>query len=209
MKLFDDLLDKIDAYYLDKSTKDRIYSYIMAGFGLGFLVYITSYDVTAKMYTQADKERSKIVKAMKADKLYLRNFNQDDVNFAIQQNNLLRLKFAKIKDMTKYIEHKVKELSPLIYNETAWGNFIDSISDIAQSNRIHLSKLTNLFVEKQDTFGHVLDLELEFSGNFHDTLRFINTLEKTPLVVDIHDMEINAAENLVSRLKIAVWGISY
>ena len=209
MKLFDDLLDKIDAYYEDKSTKDRVYSYIMAVFGLGFLIYITTYDLTEEMYVKADKQRSHIVKAIKADKVYLRNNTQDDVSFAIKQNQLLKLQFSKTKDVTSYIEHKIEELSPLIYNETAWGNFIDSISDTANANRIHLHKLSNLFVDKKDKFGHVLDLELEFSGDFHNTLRFINSLEKTPLVVDIHDMQINANENLVSRLKIAVWGISY
>ena len=209
MKLFDDLLDNIDAYYEDKSTKDRIYSYIMAVFGLGFLIYVTTFDVTEKMYEKADKQRSHIVKAIKADKLYLRYHTKDDVAFAIKQNELLKLQFSQTKDVTSYIEHKIEQLSPLIYNETAWGNFIDSIADIAKSNKIHLHKLTNLFVKKKDKFGHVLDLELEFSGNFHNTLRFINTLEKTPLVVDIHDMQINANDNLVSRLKIAVWGISY
>lgn len=209
MKLFDDLLDNIDAYYEDKSTKDRIYSYIMAGFGLAFLIYITSYDVTEKMYAKAEKQRSRIVKAIKADKLYLRNNTQDDVSFIINQNNLLKQEFSQIKDVTSYIEHKIEELSPLIYNETAWGNFIDSISDIAKKNKIHIHTLKNLFVQKKDTFGHVLDLELEFSGDFHNTLRFINALEKTPLVVDIHDMQIKANRNLVSRLKIAVWGISY
>lgn len=209
MKIIDDLLDKIDNYYAQKSTKDRIYSYIMAVVGLGFLIYISTYEATAKIYSKAEKERSRIVKAIKADRSYLKNYTQDDVAFFIQRNKLLKLKFAQTKDITSYIEHKIEELSPLIYNETAWGKFIDSISDTARVNNIHLHKLSNLFVIKKDKFGHVLDLELEFSGNFHNTLRFINTLEKTPLVVDIHDIKMNAEHNLVSKLKLAVWGINY
>ncbi len=209
MKYFDDLLDNIDQYYADKGAKDKVYSYIMAVAGLGFLIYMTTYDVTAKMYTKANNERTQIVNTIKADRTYLRNNTASDVQFLTQQNQLLKQSFAQTKDMTKYIEYKITELSPLIYNETAWGKFIDSISDTATENRIHLHNLKNLFVDKKDTFGHVLDLELEFSGNFHDTLRFINTLEKTALVVDIHDMQLTAEENLVSKLKLAVWGISY
>lgn len=209
MKFIDDLLDNIDNYYAERSTKDRIYSYIMAVFGLGFFIYFFSYEVTEKIYSKAEKERSRIVKAIKADRTYLRNYNQDEVAFFIQRNKLLKLKFAQTKEITSYIEHKIEELSPLIYNETAWGKFIDSISDTARANNIHLHKLSNLFVIKKDKFGHVLDLELEFSGNFHNTLSFINTLEKTPLVVDIHDMQMSADSALVTKLKLAVWGINY
>lgn len=209
MKFFDDLLDNIDAYFEDKSSKDKIYSYVMAVGGLGFLIYVTTYDLTASMYDTANKERSKIVRAIKADNTYLRLNTADDVAFATQENKRLKSLFVKTKDMTQYIEHKITELSPLIYNETAWGKFLDSISNTARTNRIHLLKLSNLFADKKDKFGHVLDLELEFSGSFHDTLRFINTLEKTPLVVDVHDMTLTAEENLVSKLKLTIWGIIY
>jgi Tfp pilus assembly protein PilO len=209
MKYFDDLLDNIDGYFANRSSKDKIYSYIMVVGGLGFLIYFTTYDLTAKMYSKANKERTNIVNTIKADKIYLRQNSAADVQFMTQQNSLLKKVFIQTKDMTGYIEHKITELSPLIYNETAWGKFLDSISDTAKINHIHLHNLRNLFVQKRDKFGHVLDLELEFSGSFHNTLRFINTLEKTPLVVDIHDMELMADETLVSKLKLAVWGISY
>ncbi len=209
MKFIDDLLDNIDAYYVEKSQKDRVYSYIMAFFGLGALIYLTTYDLTSGMYDKAKKERSAIVKVIKDDTRYLKNNKTDDVLYAQTQNKTLKALFAQTKDMTGYIEVKIEDLAPLVYNETAWGAFIDSISDTAKSNHIHLSKLSNLFVDKKNKFGHVLDLELEFSGSFHNTLRFINSLEKTPLVVDIHDMKLTANDTLVSTLKLAVWGISY
>lgn len=209
MKLIDDLLDNIDVYYVGKSQKDRVYSYIMAFFGLGAIIYLTTYDLTSGMYDKASKERTAIQKVIKDDKRYLKNNTTDDVLYAQTQNKTLKTLFAQTKDMTGYIELKIEDLAPLVYNETAWGAFIDSISDTARNNHIHMSKITNLYVDKKNKFGHVLDLELEFTGGFHNTLRFINTLEKTPLVVDIHDMKLKADETLVSTLKLAVWGISY
>lgn len=209
MKIFDDLLDNIDAYYVDKSSKDRVYSYIMAVCGLGFLIYFFTYDVTEKLYIKAEKERSSIVKIIKSDKRYLSDYNVPYIIGEIKKNTDLERDFVKTKYMTGYIDHKVEQLSKLVYNEPAWGAFLDSISDIANTHNIHLLSLINNFVVKKDTFGHVLDLELEFSGGFHNTLRFLDKLERTPLVVDIHDMQLTADKNLVSKIKLAVWGISY
>jgi len=40
-------------------------------------------------------------------------------------------------------------------------------------------------------------------------LKFINTLEQSELVVDIHHLKIDAKENLNTDLNISVWGITY
>ncbi len=209
MKFFDDLLDKIDNYYVGKSQKDRIYSYIMAGGGVAFVIYILTYDITAAMYKKAEKERTKILTELKNDQRFLKMNSADNITFLQNQNSLNKKRFAEIKRSSDYIDYKISQLQPLIYNETAWGKFIDSISETARKNGIRILNLKNLFVTKRENFGHVLDIEVGFSGSFHDTLRFINTLEKTPLVVDIHDMEMVANSTLTTKLKIAVWGISY
>jgi Tfp pilus assembly protein PilO len=209
MKVFDDLLDNIDAYYVEKSSKDRVYSYIMAVFGLGFLIYITTYDTTEKMYEKALNKRHAIQKTIKNDRRYLSDYNEAYIHRAIQDNSLLEKKFATTKYMTAYIDKQVDSLAKLVYNEKAWGEFLDSIADIAISQNIHIHELINNFAKKSDTFGHVLDLEIAFSGGFHNTMKFLDKLERTPLVVDIHEMQLTADENLVSKIKLAVWGISY
>lgn len=209
MKYIDDLLEKIDTYYKNGTQKDKIYSYIMAGGGIAVLIYLTTYDLTANMYKQADKHRSEILSKLKVDKQYLKQYRIDDINALQMQNSNLKKQFVKIKKTSDYIDYKISQLSPLIYNEAAWGSFLDSISDIAKHNHIHINKLLNKYTDSKSDFGHVLDIELAFDGNFQNTLQFINALEKTPLVVDIHNMEITADERLNTTLKIAVWGISY
>ena len=210
MKLIDDTLDNIDAYFEEKSDKDRIYSYIMAILGVSFLIYFFTYDMTAAMYDTASKERTSIVKVLREDKRYISNNSKADIQYYEERNKKLKVTFSDVNKMSQYINLKITELKPLIYNKTAWGKFIDSISKIANTYQIHIQNIKNNFVINKKDFGHVLDLEVTFNGNFHNTLRYINALEKTPLVVDIHSMTIDAGErDLTTHLKIAVWGISY
>ena len=209
MKYIDDLLERIDNYYKTASAKDKIYSYIMAGGGIAALVYLTTYDLTANMYKKAQLQRSSIQKTLKNDKRYLRNYPQSYINDMQLQNDNLKKEFLLTKKTSDYIDYKISQLSPLIYNETAWGEFLDSISDIARTSGVHLNKLNNKFASSNNDFGHVLDIELDFDGSFHSTLDFINKLEKTPLVVNIHELEMRSENELNTNLKIAVWGISY
>ena len=50
---------------------------------------------------------------------------------------------------------------------------------------------------------------LIFSGNYVNTLKFINALEQNDLVVDIHFLSIKAQDKINTELKISVWGITY
>lgn len=209
MKFFDDLLDNIDHYYKDKSKKDVLYSYVMASVGIGFAIYILTYEASEKIFMQAQKSRTALTQTLKTDEQYLREYSPDEVEFLRQTSDNLKVEFAEIKKSSDYIDYKISQLQPMIYNEAAWGNFIDSISSMAQANQVHINLLKNKFVTKSKDFGHVLDIELDFIASFHNTLMFMNALEKTPLVIDVHTMSIEAKDALTTHLKLAVWGINY
>lgn len=68
---------------------------------------------------------------------------------------------------------------------------------------------TNEYAKTNTSFGHVLDIKLKSTGNYKDTLRFINSLEQSDLVVDIHDLSISVDKTLNTNLFISVWGITY
>jgi len=52
-------------------------------------------------------------------------------------------------------------------------------------------------------------LSQKSSAGFQNTLLFINSLEQSDLVVDLHDFKIAAEDELVSDLNISVWGINH
>ena len=72
-----------------------------------------------------------------------------------------------------------------------------------------ISNFTNKYALEQSSFGHVLDITVTSTGSYINTLNFINSLEQSDLVVDIHDLNISADKKLISDLNISVWGITY
>ncbi len=209
MRYFDKLLEKIDTYYEDKSQKDILYTYIMAAGFFAFISWAFFLDPTKASYDKAKTERTRVVNAITLDENYLKNFDSNTLMSLQMQTAQLKNEFIAIKKNSDYIDYKISQLKPLIYNATAWGNFIDSISDIARQHNVQLLKLHNNFVKKSQEFGHVLDIELDISASFHNSLRFINALEKTSLVVDIHELKMFSTDRLKTHLKVAVWGINY
>ena len=113
------------------------------------------------------------------------------------------------KRNNEYIKHKIETISFLIYDERAWGEYLDSITTNAQKYKLQINKLTNKYAKVGSSFGHILDITVETQGKFKNTLKFINALEQNNLVVDIHDFDIDAKETLNSEFEISVWGIKY
>ena len=117
--------------------------------------------------------------------------------------------FVTVKDQAEYIKYKIEQISSLYYDEQAWGEFIDSIAEVSKKYGLKLKYLSNEFSDDKSTFGHVLDIEVHAKGNFHKTMKFMNALEQSFLVVDIHDVNLTASNEVNSSLKISVWGITY
>jgi Tfp pilus assembly protein PilO len=115
------------------------------------------------------------------------------------------------KDYNQYIKTKIETISFLLYDEAIWGNYINSIDQKAKKYAIKLYELKNKYNFAGSSFGHVLDIDLKTSGRYKNMIKFINSLENSDLVVDIHNMEFrtNGYNDVNSTLNISVWGIRY
>ena len=114
-----------------------------------------------------------------------------------------------LKDNNAYIKSKIETISSLIYDERTWGEYLYSISRNAQKYHVKITTLSNKYSSNGKSFGHILDISIKATGNYKNTLLFINSLEQSELVVDIHDFTIQAQNSLNSDLNISVWGITY
>ncbi len=88
-----------------------------------------------------------------------------------------------------------------------WGAYLDSISKYARAYNVKLTQFGNTLTTDNSSFGHVLDITISAEGPYKNTLKFINALEQSHLVVDLHDMNMTADNKLKSDLNISVWGI--
>lgn len=205
----EDYLHAIDQAFKDKPKKDIYMYYIMIVslvFGLSYMLFwdssFDSFETTRKNVISLDQK-------INADKSFLQ-LNPESVIVQLDKEiKNLNLEIVASKENNSYIKSKIEAIPSLIYDERTWGEYLDSISKNAQTYSMKIKHFTNRYAAVDSSFGHILDISVKSTGNYKNTLKFINSLEQSDLVVDIHDFSIKAENSLSSDLNISVWGITY
>lgn len=205
----EDYLHKIDAAFKDKSQKDIYMTYVMVVAVIFAFAYFLFWDSSFKKFKQTRASVNTLQTKINADKLFLQQDPESKIIQLSKEIKKINNETITLKDTNAYIKTKIKTISFLIYNERAWGKYLDSIAKNAQKYDVKLITLTNRYVQSDSSFGHILDITIKSMANYKNTLKFINSIEQSELVVDIHDFDIKADKMLRSDLNISVWGIKY
>lgn len=210
MKLnIENFLHTIDLMFKDKKKQEIQMIYVMI-FGTIFaLSYLFFWDSSLGVFIDKQREISSLSRKVDVDKLYLRLNPTKKLTKLTRDIQSTNEKVLVLKDNNEYIKHKIETISSLIYDKQAWGKYLHSISTNANKDGIKIIHFANEFATNKSSFGHILDISLRFSGNYIDTLNFINSLERSNLVVDIHSLHMEAKDDLYTDLNISVWGIAY
>jgi Tfp pilus assembly protein PilO len=205
----EDFLHKIDLYFKDKEPKDAYMIYIMVASSIFAVAYLLFWDSSFEQFENTRKEVQKVQKQIRTDEMFLQRNKANRIVQLEKEVEKIQKDIIIHKDNNAYIKAKIETISSLIYDERTWGEYINSISTNAQKYNVQILELTNSFSDVNNNFGHLLDITIKSSSNFKNTLLFINSLEQSELVVDLHDFKIDAQNSLVSDLNISVWGIKY
>lgn len=201
-------LQKIDSYFKDKSQKDVYMIYIMVIAVAGAIAY-PFYDLSLNEFNAAKAKVADVTKKINDDKIYLKLNPESKIAQLNKDIKRLEAELVVSKDNNAYIKSKIETISSLIYDERTWGEYINSISVNAKKYNMKLTNFTNEYVDSNESFGHMLNIGVEVRGSYSNTIKFMNSLEKSELVVDMHDLSIKAQDTLDSKLDISVWGITY
>lgn len=205
----EDYLQKIDASFKEKSKKDVYMTYTMI-FALIFAFsYLLFWDSAEAEFKTKRAQVVGIESKIAADRQYLQLNPPSKIASIENEIKAANNEMLAYKDNNQYIKTKIEEISFLVYDEQTWGEYLHSISKYAIKHEMKILEFNNKFAQKEESFGHVLDIKVNSDGNFKNTLKFINSLEQSDLVVDLHGLDIQAKENLNSDLNISVWGITY
>jgi len=205
----EDYLHKIDSIFKDKSQKDTYMTYAMIVVIVFAFSYLLFWDSS---FEEFEETRAKVValdKKIADDKTYLQANPESKVASLEKEIVEINKKMLNHKDNNAYIKSKIETISSLIYDERAWGEYLYSISKNAQKYNVKINNLTNRYSDNNSSFGHILDITVKSTSNYKNTLKFINSLEQSELVVDLHHLDINASNKLMTDLNISVWGITY
>ena len=205
----EDYLHRIDTIFKEKTKKDTNMTYIMIFSIIFAFSYLFFWDSSFEEFEEKRQNVITLSNKIDADKQYLQ-INPESLIASLDAEIVaLNNQIIEKRDINAYIKSKIETISFLIYDERTWGEYLDSISTNAQKYSMKISNFTNKYALEQSSFGHVLDITVTSSGNYENTLSFINSLEQSDLVVDIHSLTIAADKKLVSDLNISVWGITY
>lgn len=207
--MIEETLQRIDNFFKDKSQKDTymVYAMIVVIF---FAVAYPFYDLSMNEFEAQKKKVQNITAKIDSDKLYLKVNTEAKVAMLVQEIKGLEVELEAQKERNNYIKEKIEAISSLLYDERAWGEYLNSVSVHAKRHNIKIINFANSYAENNESaFGHVLDIALDVKGDYLNTLKFINSLEQSELVVDLHDFSIKAQDSLNTNLDISVWGITY
>ncbi len=205
----EDYLHKIDLAFKEKTQKDIYMTYIMIVSVIFAFAYLLFWDSSFDEFKKTRDNVSVLSTKINMDEQYLKVNPESRITNLESEIRNINSSITKKKDTNAYIKSKIETISSLIYDERAWGEYLDSISHNAQKYNIKLDRFTNKYALDQNAFGHVLDITLTANGSYTNTLHFINSLEQSDLVVDIHSFNIKADKKLITDLNISVWGITY
>ncbi len=205
----EDFLEDIDKSFAEKEQREIYMTYVMIAAALIAASYLFLWDSAEQGYNKTLAQTKKIETKITDDKNFLKWNPESKISQLKADTVQYKKDFVTVKDQSEYIKYKIEQISSLYYDEQAWGEFIDSISENAKKYGLQLKYLSNDFSDDKTTFGHVLDIEIKTKGNFHKTMKFINSLEQSFLVVDVHDLNLSSSNQVDSDLQISVWGITY
>ncbi|WP_297484257.1 hypothetical protein [Sulfurimonas sp.] len=206
---YEDYLHKIDSALKNKTQKELYMTYIMVVAGIFAFSYVLFWDSSFENFTTTRQNVSQLENKIAIDKRFLQQNPTSKITQLDKEIHNIDQEITVNKDTNAYIKSKIETISALIYDERSWGEYLDSIATNAQKYHIKLLNLTNEYAKVNSAFGHILDISVSSEGNFQNTLKFINSLEQSDLVVDIHNFKIDTNTSLESDLNISVWGITY
>ena len=199
----------IDQSFAQKSEKDVKMIYAMVFIVLVMFSYLVFWESSEKGYNDIKAASLKVQDKIAKDKQYLLVNPQSKITRLDQQINDLNKKLVVLKSENVYIKAEIEKIPELFYDQETWGAFIDSIAESARKNKVKLNFFANRLAADKTKFGHVLNLEIKAEAPYKNMVRFINEIEKSKLVVDLHDLELTATTKLDLDLKLSVWGITY
>ena len=205
----EDYLHSIDVSLKDKSKKDIYMIYVMIFSALFAFSYLLFWDTSLAQFEHNLQQIKNVQTKINRDEMYLK-YNPPIVIAKIDKEiKDLEKMLVEYKDYNQYIKSKIETISFLLYDESIWGEYVNSVDTKARKSKVKIIEFHNKYNFTGDSFGHVLDIKVDTVGGYKNTLSFINALEKSELVVDIHDLNISAKDKLQSTINLSVWGIRY
>ena len=170
MANFDALLDKIDLYFENKKKSEIYLIFSMIFSVIVFIGYSYLVPITDSMLMKSSRSAKEIEKKLYDEVVYRASVSQDnDTNLFVKKQKTeienSKVLLERTTYTNSYVDSKLKELSYLLFNNENWANFLNSLTQLAQENSVHISSIENKINEPSiQKIEQVLTLKVDIKG---------------------------------------------
>jgi len=191
-----------------KSERDKMMLFGMIFISLFSFSYLLYWESSEADFKISHEKAIAMERDLNNDKQYLEANPPERITQIENETKAIEVERQRYIQYNAYIRDRLEQISSLYYDEVIWGAYLDSVSKYAKAYNVKLVKFGNtLSTDSNSSFGHVLDITISADAPYKNTLKFINALEQSTLVVDLHNMNMTTDTKLKSDLDISVWGI--
>ncbi len=205
------VLDQIDDFFATKKPSEVSLIQMLLVLTIGYLVYAYIFDITDKHLHSTQRQIAQVQGQVNQARTYLHSYTP--ARLAAMRKKVAAKKVAYDDTLYKmsYVDNTLTELSYLLFDDKSWAGFVDRISYLAKKYGVRISEIGNKFYDPTyQKITHVVEVDVKANGGFKNTLKFLNAIEESKLVIDVNDINISRPKKeLVSAFKIAVWGMKY
>lgn len=223
-KTFNETLAKLDDFFSVKSQNEKVIFMAFPLLVFGLLSYEAVTPMTQQMIDAAQADMQTVDDKITADNAYLESETQNgDREFFIKalQNEIVLLKKdqASVSSTRQYIDDKIKTNAGfIVYNQTNWAAFLNSISQRAAEAGFKVTAITNKIEDHNNTkLSKVLNIDVNGTGSFPKIMNFVDNIERNQLIVDIRRASLGDADSALksfdqwdgipAQLRIEIWGV--
>ena len=217
MKLIEDKLEEMDAYFAPKKESEKWLLILGVAGVIAYLGYSILLPYTEELYNKSERDKKRIQKSIADNNTYLNGITVNgDRNYYIKKfdNDIVNKKkqIVNVNEKIVFIDKNLEKLSDMLFNQKSWSKFLNSITKKAEIHNVDLSYINNKYADNNGSFGHVLEIGLGAKGNYKSIVKFMNELEQNVLVTDIFETKFtldNNSSEIIADIHISVWGINH
>ena len=217
MRAIADKLEELDHYFENKKESEKWVMIILVASVFGYLLYTYLFPYADSKYKTSKVEKEQIIKQIAEEQGYLNSITVGgDRSYYVKKFNReirnIKHNIVTYNKKIALLDNKFQLLSEILFNKKNWATFLESISNRANENDVELVSLTSKYVDQNESFGHVLEMEIDCEGRYGNILSFINDIEQSKLVTDVYhtQLSIDNKKSIVdANIKISVWGVNH
>jgi len=217
MKLLEDKLEALDAYFEPKKESEKWLMILGVAGLIAYIAYAYLLPYTETMYKKSESTKKSVQKSIIDNNTYLNSITVGgDREFYVNKfNNDIKIKkqgITKINNNIQFIDKNLGKLSDMLFNQKSWSRFLNSITHKAEIQNVDINYITNHYADSNGNFGHVLEIAVGCKGEYKSIVKFMNEIEQNTLVTDIYGTKFTSdpeSQQVMADINISVWGINH